>query len=203
MPMSKSVICPIVIGRNAVIDSLDQFIFHTTNNHASLNVVLVSGEAGVGKSRLTAEMKSRAMEKGWEILQGTCFETDNALPYAPLLDLLRTFCAAHSGKEITRTFEPVAPEVIKLLPELNRFFPDMTSSPLLEPEAEKRRLFHALARFLIQLSDDQPHLLIIEDLHWSDSTSFEFLHYFIRQLSTQKRKSALLITYRSEEPPQI
>jgi len=199
MPISKSVVCPVLIGRSAVIDSLDQLMFQTSGDGDSSNVVLVSGEAGVGKSRLAAEMKARVMEKGWGILQGNCFETDNALPYAPLLDVLRTFCAAYSGKEIAGAFEPVAPELVKLLPELNRFFPEMTPSPLLEPESEKRRLFHALARFLVQLTEDQPRLIVIEDLHWSDSTSFEFVLFFARQLSMQRRQSALLITYRSDE----
>ena len=201
MALFKSVICPVLIGRAAILDALDQMVFQIRNADDSPCVVVISGEAGVGKSRLVAEMKSRVTQQGWAILQGHCFELDSALPYAPLLDLLRSFCAVHTASEIANAFGAFAPELIKLLPDLNRFFPDLTPSPSLEPESDKRRLFHSLAQFFIRLVADQPHLIIIEDFHWSDDTSTEFILYLARQLAIQRRQATLLITSRSDEVP--
>jgi DNA-binding CsgD family transcriptional regulator/predicted negative regulator of RcsB-dependent stress response len=198
-PTPKSVICPVLIGRSAIIDSLDQMIDQVEEKSRSSHVALLSGEAGVGKSRLVTEMRAHAVQQGWSVLQGQCFENDRALPYAPLLDLLRNFCAACSVEEIAEAFGPVAPEIIKLLPELRALIPGITPTPLLEPEAEKRRLFHALSQFYINLIRRQACLVVIEDLHWSDDTSFEFLNYLARRLATQPARSLLLLTYRSDE----
>ena len=201
MALYKSVICPVLIGRTAITDTLDQLFVKIRNDGDSSQVVLLAGEAGVGKSRLVAEMKSRLARQGWGILQGYCFETDRALPYAPILDLLRSFCIVYSESEINHAFGSSAPELVKLLPEIRRFFPELTPSPLLEPESEKRRLFHSLAQFFIQFIPNRPRLIIIEDLHWSDDTSSEFILYLARQLAIHRRQTALLLTYRSDEVP--
>ncbi|HEY6407946.1 MAG TPA: AAA family ATPase, partial [Ktedonobacteraceae bacterium] len=92
---------------------------------------------------------------------------------------------------------PFAPELIKILPDLTLWLPGVTPTPVLEPEQEKRRLFVALTHFLLGLADQRPLLLIIEDLHWSDDTSLEFLLFLMRHLGS--RPLLLLLTYRSEE----
>jgi predicted ATPase len=105
--------------------------------------------------------------------------------------LLRTLFAAHFPAEISHFLDSTAPELIKLLPELTMLLPDLAPSSPLEPEQEKRRLFQALQQFFMRLTalgraDRRPPLLlIIEDLHWSDDTSLEFLLYLARQITTQ------------------
>jgi predicted ATPase len=90
---------------------------------------------------------------------------------------------------------------VKVLPELAQSVSGLAPTPALEPEAEKRRLFETLARFLVNLtatSLDAPALLVLlEDLHWSDATSLDFLHFFARRLSDFP--ILVLATYRRDE----
>src|SRR5947199_9797142 len=91
---NTSVICPLLIRR---IDELAAF--HLLLDQAKSGkgqIVLLSGEAGIGKSRLVAEAKTDATAQGFLLLQGQCFPTDRSCPYAPLLDLLQAHLATSS-----------------------------------------------------------------------------------------------------------
>src|SRR4051812_37337420 len=81
------IVCPVLIGRAAQLATLERLIAEVRQSRGQ--VVLISGEAGIGKSRLVLEMKARVIDQGCAIFQGRCFEPDRALPFAPLLDLLR------------------------------------------------------------------------------------------------------------------
>ena len=86
--------CPTLIGRTD-----DLATFHLLVDRAGKGqggVALVCGEAGIGKSRLVAEVKAEALAHDFRLLQGSCFPTDHAIPYAPLLDLLRSFLTSHT-----------------------------------------------------------------------------------------------------------
>lgn len=104
----------------------------------------VAGEAGIGKSRLVTEVKIRAASEGFLELQGACFQMDSSCPYAPLLDMLRASVAANPHTETT---DPIIQEFARLLPEFQLSSTPGLSTPLSDPEQEKRRLFAALARF--------------------------------------------------------
>src|SRR5689334_11825972 len=99
MIIDNSVICPVLIGRENDLQLLDRLILQSKGG--SGQTALISGEAGIGKSRLVREAKMRAPQ-GTLILEGHCFQTESALPYAPLLDLVRNFLATHSSAEIAR-----------------------------------------------------------------------------------------------------
>jgi predicted ATPase len=81
---SGSFLCPVLIGRTPLLEELARLIDHTQGGTGQ--TLLFAGEAGIGKSRLVAEAKTCAIQRGFHILQGNCFELDRALPYAPLLD---------------------------------------------------------------------------------------------------------------------
>ncbi len=191
--LEKSVVCPVLIGRASAVQTLERAIDSARSGQGQ--AVVLAGEAGIGKTRLTAEAKARAADKGFTILQGRCFEPDRALPYAPLLDLLRAYCAAHSPAEIAHNIGNTAPDLIKLLPELAALIPDIVSSPPAGPEQEKRRLFDSLTQFFKNLPS--PLLIIVEDLHWSDEASAEFLLHFARRLAPHP--CLLALTCRSDE----
>jgi predicted ATPase len=190
-----SVICPVLIGREAFLDSIERVFEQVRNGQGQ--TILVSGEAGIGKSRLVAEIKARLGQGQDHCLQGQCFEQDRALPFAPLVDLLRTLLLIESREASLRTLAPVTRELIKILPDLALWLPDVKPTPVLEPEQEKRRLFVALTSFMLGQAEQNLLVLVIEDLHWSDDTSLEFLLFLIRQL--RSRPLLLLLTYRSEE----
>ena len=186
------ILCPVLIGRNTHLETLSRLIEQARGG--SGQTVLIAGEAGMGKSRLVLEAKSLAARNGFSILQGNCFEPDRSLPYAPLLDLLHSICMNHSDAEISAAFGSGAAEILKLLPELAARLPDLTPTPALEPAAEKRRLINALVQFF---SSRGSLLIVVEDLHWSDDNSLEFLLHLARRLHSVP--VLLLLTYRMDE----
>src|SRR5215216_1935244 len=95
---SPSASSPTLIGREAQLVLLTDLLALASSGQS--HIVLIAGEAGVGKSRLVAEIKARAAQRGGQIVQGRCFEQDRALPYAPLIDLLRSFCTGRSAGEL-------------------------------------------------------------------------------------------------------
>ena len=189
---SVPVICPVPIGRAYERDVLYQLISLARSGQGQ--VVQVSGEAGIGKSCLVAEVKTRAASEGFLVLQGACFQMDSSYPYAPLLDMLRTSVAVNS---IGKLPDPIFQEFARLLPELQLSSTHELSIPLPDPEQEKRRLFGALTRFFKERTNQQPLLLVIEDLHWCDDISLEFLLSLAR--AGVALPLLLLMTYRNDE----
>ena len=189
---SAPVICPVSIGRAYERDALYQLISLARSGQGQ--IVQVSGEAGIGKSRLVAEVKTRADSEGFLVLQGACFQMDSSYPYAPLLDMLRTSAATNP---LAGTPDPVFQEFARLLPELQLSSIHELSIPLSDPEQEKRRLFATLTRFFKERTKQQPLLLVIEDLHWCDDISLEFLLSLAR--SSVALPLLLLMTYRNDE----
>ena len=182
--------CPVFIGRVSERDALFRLIDRTRSGQGG--VALVCAEAGIGKSRLVAEAKAEASDLGFLLLLGSCFQMDSSYPYAPLLDLLRT-----SALSTADAPAPVVLEFARLLPELAPNISGSPRAPLPDPEQEKRRLFAALTRFFKERASQLPVLLVIEDLHWCDDVSLEFLQSLARSCATQPL--LLLMTYRSDE----
>jgi predicted ATPase len=104
-PFPPSLICPVLVSREPQLGALDRLVDLANTGHG--HTVLISGEAGVGKSRLAAEVMQRVRRRRWQdgphephVLLGRCFEPDHALPYAPLRDLLRGDLAGHAPDTI-------------------------------------------------------------------------------------------------------
>ena len=204
------IVSSILIGRAAQVAAIDQRLTQAAAGRGQ--IVLVSGDAGIGKSRLVAETSALFLAR-WPrpagaapaILRGQCFEQDRALPYGPVLDLLRGLLNAYPAAQRDRLGRLVAPELGRLLPELAGLRPQLPPPPAAEsPEQEKRRLFEALLQLFVQLTGPAggpepavPLLLIVEDLHWCDDTSLDLLLYLARHLAAQP--ILLLLTYRSDE----
>ena len=179
MSFDTSVVCPILIGRTESLASFERVFAQVQSGQG--HTLLVSGEAGIGKSRLVSEVSARIGPEQAQLLHGTCFEPDRTLPFAPLVDLLRSLLFSGSPQEALHALTPVAPELIKLLPDLALWLPEVTPTPSLGSEQEQHRLFAALTHFFFGLTDQRPVVLVIEDLHWSDDTSLEFLRFLIRR----------------------
>ena len=197
-PFHQSFVCPVLIDRVSELATLQTLIDQATSRQGQ--VALLSGEAGIGKSRLVTELKTYAASLDFFLVQGNCFPTDHAIPYAPLLDLLRSSLAGHSLATPAAEMMQVAQAFLPLLPDVGHLLPDVPPGPpltSLDPEQEKRRRFEILADFLTAQAVERPVFLIIEDLHWSDDVSLEFLHYLARRCSVYPL--LLLLTYRSEE----
>jgi predicted ATPase len=109
VPLNMSVVCPVLIGRANDLAILHPLIDEA--QHGKGQVLLISGEAGIGKSRLVREAKAYAIQN-MSILQGNCFESDQSYPYAPVLDLLHTFFAAHATEDFLQSLGAAPHELI-------------------------------------------------------------------------------------------
>jgi len=191
------IICPVLIGRRAELTTLRLLVDRARSGKGQ--IVLLSGEAGIGKSRLVAEVRTEATRLDFLFLQGNCFQADHLFPYAPLLDLLRTYLHTHAATAAT-DLKPSAPELARLLPDLPLLLPQLAPIavlPALDPEQEKHRLFAVLLHFFTRQAEHHPTLLVIEDIHWCDETSLEFLLHLAHRSS--QIPLLLLCTYRSDE----
>lgn len=196
-----------LIGRNGIIAQLQQLIEQSAAGVGQ--VVLLAGEAGIGKSRLVYEVEQRfAQLPTAVILRGLCFEFDRALPYAPLLDLLRSWLTTvrQTPAQLAHQLGTAAGELVKLLPELTLLLENVAPLEALAPEQEKRRRFETLSQWLIQQSRHttltqpaSPLLISLEDIHWCDDTSLEFLLLLARRI--KPHPILLLLTYRHDEAP--
>ncbi len=187
----EPVVCPRQIGRDDQLAALRQVAERVATG--SGQTVLVAGEAGIGKSRLVREFGERLGREGWVVQQGTCFERDRLLPYAPFLYALHALLTTLPPAEVERCLGPALPDLARLLPELGLPQAEMASAP----EEEKRRIFYALGGVVPRLAARHPLLLVIEDLHWADDTSLELLAVLARRVP--REPILLLGTYRDDE----
>lgn len=197
MPDGRAFLSPVLIGRATQVEYLRRRLTAT----AASGTVILSGEAGIGKSRLVLEARALAEGAGFEVLQGSCFERDSALPYSLVIDLLRNHLLDRPPAEVEALLGDLGCEIAKLIPELTVRCPAFVPSPSLDAEQEKRRLFHALSQLFLRLSQRRPLLVVFEDVHWADETTLDFLVQCCRHLATRQHqgRAVLLMTYRTDD----
>src|SRR5688572_1084950 len=195
----RSVICPVLVGRGTALESGRQLLGR--GRAGAGGILLVAGEAGMGKSRLLRETATEARSLGFLVLRGACFEADRAVPFAPLLDLVRELSATTSSAAVAHALAPAAAELVRAFPELAPIFSDPPHLQALDPEQERRRLFHAVAETITTLGRTQPVLLAIEDVQWGDEASLDLLLHLARRVTEQP--VVLALSFRSDEvaPP--
>ena len=195
MHLQHDVVCPTVIGRDLQLTAMRGVLARA--GEGTGRVALIVGEAGVGKSRLLRVMTEEARTAGFLVLHGACFEAERSIPYAPLLDLVRLFASSASPALVAHVLEPAASELTGLFPELRPLLPDAVPIATVDPESDRRRLFHALAQVVTLLARTQPVFLAFEDVHWSDDATLELVFHLARSHTAQRVVIAL--TYRGEE----
>lgn len=182
------------VGREAEKALLDAAL--QTAAAGSLRVVILSGEIGIGKSRLWAEWSSK-LGADYTILAMQCLESTQALPFAPLTDLFNNRLCT---KTLFHVNSPIAPmwlaEVARLMPQLRTTLPHLPVPPVLPADEERRRIFEAFAQSL-QALIGPPLVLGIDDLHWADRTTSDWLDYLVHRLANVPL--LLVVTYRPEE----
>lgn len=160
-------------------------------------VALVSGEPGVGKTRLSAELARDAHDEGGWVLAGRCDE-GIAAPFAPWIEILRHVMSNAPVDLLTAHVARRGGELSRLLPDLERRVGDMPPPPALDPETERLALFDATVDLLDALAGDAPTLLVVDDAHWADAGSLALLRHVVRHVP---REAAILIllTYRDTD----
>lgn len=134
------------------------------------HVVLISGEAGIGKTRLAEELVEWADRQGISTAVARCYDAPGELAYAPVAAWLRAL-------PLPRLERVWRAEVARILPEITAEEPDVSPPGPLAESWQRRRFFEALAR--ATLSAGQPLLLVIDALQWCDSDTLDWLHYLL------------------------
>jgi tetratricopeptide (TPR) repeat protein len=161
--------------------------------------LFISGEPGIGKTRLLREIATHAEVSGGRALVGECFAEGNA-PYSAFGQMVRR-ALRHNPQGDLDLAEFVLADLISIAPELRTDYPDIPPNPPLGPESEQRRLFENLVTFCKVLTQTQPLLLVIDDIHWADSGTLNMLLYLIRR--TKEHPVMILATYREVEMEEV
>jgi class 3 adenylate cyclase len=169
-------------------------------------VVGVVGEAGVGKSRLLLEFRHRLPQDTFGYLEGHCIHFGGAMPYLPILDILKSFFEIKEDeremvirkrvKERILRFDENLQERISPILDLLSLKVEDEAYLKLEPKQKRENIFEALRDLIVSGSQERPLILVIEDLHWIDKTTEEFLDYLIGWLTNVK--VMLILLYRPE-----
>ncbi len=162
-------------------------------------VVLIEGEAGMGKTRLVGELGTHVMSDRAFILLGECY-AEGGTPFAPFAEIVREFLGnpgAVKAKAWLERLGATAVDLFDLVPEYKPFFPDLPPLPALAPNLQRRRLYEAFTLWLEGLATERPLLLIVEDLHWADDSSLDLLLHLARRLAS--RRVLIVTTCRADE----
>ncbi|MGD9048291.1 MAG: AAA family ATPase, partial [Anaerolineae bacterium] len=145
-------------------------------------LVLIRGEAGVGKTRLVEGLAEQLRWQGARVLWGRSYEFERALPYQPVAEALRMAVSTVSPTELAGCPPWVLGGVARLVPELGDRHSELEVVAAVRPDQEQARLFDGIARFLGELSDHGALLVVVEDLHWASESTLAMLHFLARHL---------------------
>jgi tetratricopeptide (TPR) repeat protein len=170
-----------LVGRDREIAELHAALAEAVSGHGSL--FLISGQAGIGKTRLARELEAIAQAEGMEVLAGHCSEHDEAIPYLPFVEILESLVERASGKDHLHTMlGEEGPELARLLPKVRRILPDLPPALDLPPPEARHHLFNSFCDFVARISREQAALLIVEDLQWADDSTLSLLGHLARRL---------------------
>jgi DNA-binding CsgD family transcriptional regulator/tetratricopeptide (TPR) repeat protein len=174
-----------LVGRQAELAEIDGVWRDVRDGQAS--GILISGEAGVGKTRLVQESVDRVLSDGGQVVAGASFRiSTGGLPYGPILDALRRLLRDHDAGSLAELAGP-------------RF---AVLDQLLEPhdgdKSHQARLFDVFLALLAQLALAKPVLLVIEDVHWAEQSTLDLLSFLT--VALRRERVLLMVTYRDDEP---
>jgi predicted ATPase len=162
-------------------------------------LVVLEGEAGIGKTRLAEEFAAHAVAAGAVAISGRCYDGESGLAYQPLAEGLRAALGGQADRGwLQDVATPWLAEASRLLPELVDLHPGLQPAPPPDsPGAQSRFLTGVSQVLLAALRGPVPGVLVLDDLHWADEASLDVLTYLVRRLAGQP--VCILVTWRSEQ----
>lgn len=178
---------PALVGREDELRRIEAATARALRGHGA--VVLITGEPGIGKTRLAEEACDAARRLGARVLRGQAYALEGALAYGPLREALGSYLHGLERRRQLALTEGLA-HLGRLvdglgLPEARTFG---------DPALEKARLFEAVARLIERLAAEAPVVLLLDDLQWADPASVELLHYLARGIARQRVLVLLTLT---------
>jgi DNA-binding SARP family transcriptional activator len=164
-----------IVGRDLEFGGLNDALTKTLD--AGGRVVLLRGEAGIGKSRLLREFIGQTIPAGVRILVGRCHETEQILPLHAWIDALRGDDTVLDAGIRDRLGAAASAQLVRVFPELGQSGDGSFTAP-----DQYALLFDALAQLILEISSERPTVVILEDLHWCDGLSARFLAFLGRRI---------------------
>jgi DNA-binding NarL/FixJ family response regulator/tetratricopeptide (TPR) repeat protein len=190
---------PELVGREPELAALDAALSRAADGEPG--IVVVAGEAGIGKTRLIEAFVARARSDGSRVLVGGCLDlADDGLPYAPLTEALRTFLRGLSRDQITAILGPARDEIGRLLPGIGRVAPAADHGSGMVSDARsglaQASLFGLVLGLLGDLGAEAPTVLVFEDLHWVDRGTRDLVTFLARNL--ERERLLVVLTVRTD-----
>jgi class 3 adenylate cyclase len=179
-----------MIGREAELSTLEDALLSALRGDGG--VVIVGGEAGMGKTRLVNSLANTARRLGAMVIAGGCSEAELSLPYLPFLEAIGNYLATADISALRERLGSAADELAQLFPQFGRH-----SASLGDPAQSKMRLFESILILLGDAARKRALLLILEDLQWADPATRELLDYATRRL--RSTNVLIVATYRTDE----
>jgi class 3 adenylate cyclase len=190
--MLQRVLSPVLVGRQEELSQLEDALLSANRGDGSF--VLVAGEAGIGKTRLANELARRARKLGCGVLWGSCSEVELSLPYLPFVEAIGNHLGERDLADVRADLGPMTAELAQLFPQLGNGAP---ATPAGDPAQAKQRMFESVVTLLESWAKERGLLLVLDDVHWADSSTRHLLDYVARRLV--RSRVMLLATYRSDE----
>jgi predicted ATPase/DNA-binding SARP family transcriptional activator len=145
-------------------------------------VIFISGEPGIGKTRLSRDFTHWGEETQQAIvLWGYCYEMSGLLPYQPIADAIGAHVRTCTADQLRNMLGSSAVDLAKIIPEIRFKLPELQPAEQLGPEAERRNLFSAVARYLNALAEERSLIVILDDLQWADAATLQLLNFLMTQ----------------------
>jgi hypothetical protein len=190
--VTERTLCPVLVGRQFELATVEDALIDAAR--ADGGFVVISGDAGMGKTRLTTEAQGLAAKLGFTSLRGGCAPTDVAIPYLPLLEAAGNRLARTNLARVRDSVGTAATDLVHLFPQMVSDQPPMA---LNSGGESSLRLFESVVMLLSALSEGGPLLLTIEDLQWSDPSTRDLVDYLARRAPSLP--FLVIATYRSDE----
>jgi predicted ATPase len=191
--MAVGITSPTFIGRVEELQRLEATLGRA--EHGRPQVVLLAGDAGVGKTRMLSEFIGRAQGRGVRALVGGCVELgDIGLPYLPVIDALRGLAADPEEAELLAEVATTAPAIGRLLPGVRSAG---SAGTHVTDGVDQLQVFEGIRALLVGRSEQSPVVLLLEDLHWADRATRDLLAFLARTL--RAGRVTLVASYRSDE----
>ena len=158
---------------------------------------LLSGEPGIGKTRMAAQFAGRARQQSDRVLWGRCWDGPGAPAYWPWVQAIRSLFRTTDLDTLEALMGPGASDIAQMFPELHALFPELPPLPSRDADSARFQLFDATTTFLKNSAETQPIVLVLDDLHAADTPTLLFLRFVAGQLADSR--IVIVCTYRDAE----
>ncbi len=185
------------VGRHFELTRLDDVLSRACG--VAGTAAIVSGEAGIGKTRLTEEVVRRGRDLGALVGWGRCYEQTGAPAFWPWMDALRALLTQVDEAVVDKLVAGLGPEMLAVLPSEAHRLTGSLSLPVIDPADGRFRLFESTTTLLTRLATISPVVVVIDDLHWADRASLALVEFLAGHLGATRL--LLMVTVRVDHAP--